>query len=68
MVVDHDFDVFHDLGVSLVSDLSHGFHVWGLGVEDIGGLGVEDEWDGEEAFDPFCNVELESVGSNNITQ
>ena len=52
VVIDHVFDVFHNLGVTAVR---LGGHVsYGpFGFEDAGGLGVQDEGDGEEAFNPF---------------
>ena len=52
MVIDHVFDVFHDLGVAAVGLGGHvGYGTFGF--EDACGLGVQDEGDGEEAFDPF---------------
>ena len=53
VVVYHFFDVFHDFCVAAVGLGGHGGD-GAAGFEDAGGLGVEDERDGEEAFDPFC--------------
>lgn len=52
MVINHFLNVFHDLGIPT---MGLGGHVGDrtLSFEDAGWLGVEDEGDGEEAFDPF---------------
>lgn len=53
VVVYHFFDVFHDFGIAAVGFGGHGGD-GAAGFENSGRLGVEDEGDGEEAFDPFC--------------
>ena len=52
VVIDHVFDVFHDLGVATVGFEGHVGH-GAFGFEDAGRLRVQHEGDCEEAFDPF---------------
>lgn len=53
VVVDQLLDVFHDLAVARVRVDGHAGDVGAGGFMDCGRLGVQDEGDGEEAFDPF---------------
>lgn len=55
MIVNHDLEIAENLAVSpvgLLASLCETAHA--LPVKDAMGLRVEDEWYGEQAFDPFC--------------
>ena len=56
MVIEHDFDIPHDLGIAAMGFFSGLGDVGGLRVESAGGLGVEHEGNGEQPLDPFCTV------------
>lgn len=46
MVVNHELDIPHNLRVAAMGLLGHAGHAGVVGVEDAGGLGVKDEWNG----------------------
>ena len=50
MIIEHDLDVPHDLGIALMGGLGHGCQFGTLFMIDGGRLGMEDEWHGEQAL------------------
>lgn len=57
MVVNHDFNITHDLSIAAVSFLSHESDAGAI-AKDTSGLRVEDKRNGQEAFNPFCYTKL----------
>jgi hypothetical protein len=53
MIVYHEFEISHDLGIAAVGFLRHSSHAGAVLVEEAGRLGVEHKRDGEKTFDPF---------------
>ena len=53
VIVNHELDIAHDLGISAVSLVHHAISVHFLLSKDACGLGIEYERDGEETLDPF---------------
>jgi hypothetical protein len=53
VVVDHELNISHYLGVAAVRFLGHFGHACSFHVEDTRRLGVQHERHREEAFDPF---------------
>ena len=54
MIVNHHFYIPHDFPVSSMCFSGHHLDAIGPCLKNACRLRVEDEWDGEEAFDPFC--------------
>lgn len=53
MVVNHELDITHNLGIAAVSLLGHLGDAGSIS-KDTSWLGVEDERYGQETLDPFC--------------
>lgn len=54
MVINHPFNIPHNLPIPPMSLLGHHLHAMTSRFKDACWLGVQDKRDGEEAFDPFC--------------
>ena len=53
MIVNHELDIAHDLGIPAVSLVHHAIPVHFLLSKDARGLGIEYKRDGQETLDPF---------------
>lgn len=54
MVIYHSLYIKHDFSVSSMSQFGHLLDGMAACFEYSCRLGVKHEWDGKEAFDPFC--------------
>lgn len=54
MIIYHSLYIKHDFGVSSMSKFGHLLDCVAACLKYSCRLGVKHEWDGKEAFDPFC--------------